>query len=140
MIQRVSSHYPVPPYFDLVYARVALFFSCSILRIHHKGQTLAFTVLIYALKRSATEVILNWSTFFLGHLKGLILLPCSVGSFTGQLMIVTSLEDESLIWILATVSHNFYTAYLSAFSKCGGSRINKEKITPIYHIPLVLWI
>lgn len=115
MIQRVSSCCPVPPYFDLVYARVALFFSYSILRIHHKGQTLGFTVLSYAFKRNATEVILNWSTFFLGHLKGLIVLPCSAGSFTGQLMIVTSLEDKCLIWILAIVSHSFSTAYLSAF-------------------------
>lgn len=103
MIQRVSSHCPVPPYFGLIYARLALVFSSSILKIHHTGQTLAFTVLIYAFKKSATEVILNWSTFFLGHLKGLTLLPCSVGSFTGQWVIVTSLEDESLIWIIAIV-------------------------------------
>jgi len=51
-------------------------------------------------------------------------------------MTVNSLDDESLIWILAIVSYSFYIAHLSAFSKCGG----REKITLVYHIPLVFQI
>lgn len=80
----------------LFYVKVAFFFSYNTLKIHHKVQTLTFIILICALKKSATGLIIN-CTFFLAHLKGLTLLPCSVGSFTGQGITVSSLEDENLI-------------------------------------------
>lgn len=51
-------------------------FKTSIPGIHCKGQTWILQSLLMSRR------LLNWCTYFLGHLKGFILLPCSVWNFT----------------------------------------------------------